>query len=781
MKKLFNVIAFCSLFLNSFCQLNMSAVGTLNYTQDLSDIWGYKHPTNGKEYALVGVYNGFSVVDISTPASPVEIYFENGVNSIWRDIKTWNGHAYVTTEGGDGLLIINLDDLPGTVTKTYYTGLNFPFTTAHNLYIDENGVAYIFGANYENGGAIMLDLTNDPLNPIELGVFDEYYLHDGVVRNDTLWGSAINDGVQLVIDVTDKTTPELIASWSTPSNFSHNCWFSDDGNFLYTTDEKPFAYIGSYDVSDLNNVKEVDRWQSNPGTGTIPHNVHFYDNYIITSYYADGVTICDVTRPDIVVEVGNYDTSPLYAGNDAGGFHGCWGVYPWLPSGLIIAADIENGLYVLQPNYTRASYLVGKVNDLVCGTELKDVKVEILSTNAEKYTDISGNYKTGFAGSGTYDVRFSKTGYDTQTISNVVFTEGEMVELNVDLNSTQIVSITGNISGNMQGAHVIFVNNQNKYQLMSDVNGNFAACNILSGTYDIHVSKWGYITLCEENVTVDNSNNQFNFTLVSGYYDDFYTDNNWVVSGNASAGIWERGKPIGTFYFGQPSNPGSDVSEDCLDFAYVTGNGGGGAGEDDIDNGSTILTSPVLNFPASIKTANLTYYSWFFNAGGSSTPNDSLIVRVHNGITSAVLDIVTVNSPNNSSWVKKEFNLQDYITLSTNITISFEAKDDEPGHLVEAGLDMFQVMYTISSVEEWSQNNIIFKVYPNPFQSTIQIDTDGKTYILEAFDVTGKLIYQDKLSNSNQQISFHDWENGLYLLKLSDEKGDFSIQKITKQ
>ena len=40
-----------------------------------------------------------------------------------------------------------------------------------------------------------------------------------------------------------------------------------------------------------------------------------------------------------------------------------WGVYPWLPSGLIIASDIEEGLYVLQPNYVRGAYLEGSIRD----------------------------------------------------------------------------------------------------------------------------------------------------------------------------------------------------------------------------------------------------------------------------------------------------------------------------------------------------------------------------------------------------------------------------------
>ena len=165
------IILLVAIAVNGLAQLNTTELGNLSYSEDLSDIWGWVDGA-GTEYALVGVYDGFSVVDLSNVSSPTEVFFEAGVNSIWRDIKTWDNHAYVTTEGGDGLLIVDLSTLPGNtnLNATYFTGIIYPFETAHNLYIDENGVAYIFGADYGEGGAIMLDLTQDPMAPVELGV-----------------------------------------------------------------------------------------------------------------------------------------------------------------------------------------------------------------------------------------------------------------------------------------------------------------------------------------------------------------------------------------------------------------------------------------------------------------------------------------------------------------------------------------------------------------------------------------------------------------------------------
>jgi choice-of-anchor B domain-containing protein len=326
----------------------MDLVGNLPYSQGTNDIWGYADGSS--EYALVGTVTGFSVVDVTNPSNPIELFFIEGSSSTWRDIKTWGKYAYVTTEAEDGLLIVDLSDLSG---QTYVYTQEF-FLTSHNIYIDENGYAYIFGADTGNGGAIILDLTIDPMNPTIAGIFDDYYLHDGMVRGDTLWGSAIYAGVFSVIDVSDKSNPSIMSSYPTSCQFTHNAWISDDNNYLFTTDETSGCYIGSYDVSDIYNIQEIDLVQEWTGDGAygqqeevIPHNTHVFGDYLVTSYYTSGVTIIDASDPFNLIEVAYYDTSP----SSGGSFDGCWGAYPYLPSGLILATDQQEGLFVLHTPY----------------------------------------------------------------------------------------------------------------------------------------------------------------------------------------------------------------------------------------------------------------------------------------------------------------------------------------------------------------------------------------------------------------------------------------------
>ena len=44
-----------------------------------------------------------------------------------------------------------------------------------------------------------------------------------------------------------------------------------------------------------------------------------------------------------------YDT---FENTEYDGYNGCWGAYPFLPSGNLLASDIQNGLFVLQYDTT---------------------------------------------------------------------------------------------------------------------------------------------------------------------------------------------------------------------------------------------------------------------------------------------------------------------------------------------------------------------------------------------------------------------------------------------
>lgn len=507
MKRIYLLIVFCFIYFQSFCQLNIQFRSQLTYPGiSLANIWGYVDSL-GNEYALVGTSTGVSIVDVTNANQPVQVYTVVGTTSQWREIKTWGKYAYVTTEGCClGLQIIDLSNLPGPVTSSYWTGsgaIAGLLQRSHSLHID-NGYLYLNGSNLFGGACIIASLSN-PTNPAYMSntslnfTGNIRYVHDCYVRNDTLFGANIYAGMFTIINVANKSTPVLINTQNTTNNFTHNCWLTDDGRTLLTTDETSNSYLTAYDISNPANITYLDKVQSNPGSSSIVHNTYVLNDYAINSWYKDGLTIVDVSRPQNLIITGNYDTYTQGSGN---GFSGCWGVYPYLPSGNIIASDINNGLFVLTPTYVRACYLEGNVINSCTGTGLSAVTVHITGGTTDAST-ITGSYKTGMAVSGNYTVTFSKTGYNNAVFNNVSLTNGVITNLNVAL-----VPINGISSVNPVVTDVL-CNGQFTGQILtsptggvlpltyswSDGSTNQSLISVAAGTYTVTVTDAGGCTL----------------------------------------------------------------------------------------------------------------------------------------------------------------------------------------------------------------------------------------------------------------------------------------------
>jgi choice-of-anchor B domain-containing protein len=764
-------------------QLNVTFRSNLPYNgASLANIGGYVDSL-GNEYALVGYEFGLSIVDVTDPANPVIVETVPGSTSNWREVKTWQNYAYVTTEGCcDGLQIINLGYLPDSVQVKYWKGTGAianQLNTIHALHVD-NGYAYLYGSDLFSGAAVIADLA-DPWNPVYTGHTPGTYIHDGYVRNDTLWAGHIYDGYFAAFDVSNKANPILLNTQSTPGQFTHNTWLNDQGNVLFTTDEVNSSYLTSYDISDLGNIQELQRLQLTPGSGSIVHNTHTLDDYEIVSWYKDGIAIVDVSRPDNMIITGHYDT---YTQGTGSGFDGCWGVYPYLPSGNIVASDMSNGLYVLTPTYIRGCYLEGTITDSVSGVPLNGATLTIVNQNITQQSNISGVYKTGLATAGTYDVLVSKAGYNSKTITGVALANGVLTVLDVQLSSLPTISVTGTVTVVSNGqpvdnAIVHIVNSQFDVQTTTDASGNFTVANFYAGTYDIQVGKWGYHTECltAQNLT---GASPVTVTLQEGYYDDFTLDFGWTISGT-SPNAWERGEPVGTSNQGTPANPNSDVSSDCEGIAFVTDNGGGSVSDHDIDNGDCILTSPI--FDATLTTnPHVNYYRWFFNGSTfSGQPDDTLKVILTNGITSAVIESVNPSSANNSTWVFSSKRIADFIIPTATMQLRVEIGDPGPIlNLLEGGFDKFEIV-SVVGVNSPSADAAVLQALPNPFTNTVTLNwkTATEAQQLEVTDLSGRVVYSEKLSgNAGSVTTGESWPAGIYIAVIVSENQAYFTKLI---
>jgi len=693
--KLFAVILLTlfgsTIMLNGQNQINL--LDNLTYPgKTLNDIWGYS--SGGSEYALVGLTDGFSVVDVTNPNNAIQVQSQNGINSTWRDIKTYGNYAYVSNESGNGVRVYDLSGLPGSMTDNFWTGNNgVSFSTAHNLFIDEFGFLYVFGANYQSGGAIMADLNANPTNPPVVGVYNTRYCHDGFARNNILYTAEINNGIFSIVDVSNKSNTTVLATQSTTNNFTHNTWLSDDGSHLFTTDETGGSEVGSYDISNLNNIQRVDGNFSSPSSGTVPHNTHVLDDCLITSWYTDGVTVVDARVPSILVEVGYYDTYPQGSG---GSFGGCWGAYPFLPSGNILASDQSNGLFVVEAGCPCAVRLTGTITDAASGNPINNATVTFSGQSiANTTTNFTGYYGTGTPNAGNYTVTFNAPGYAPQTIT-VNMTNCATVDQDVQLALQGACSQTGQVTdtnGNPVSGATLFFDDGAGFTATATTNGsgNYTANLTTNTSFSGYAGKWGYITEAISNVQACGN---LNITLEVGYCDDFATDLGWTTNNNgASTGLWELGVPIGTdFNSTNDSNPGQDVTNDLGNQCYITGNGGGGAGNDDIDGGEVQLISPVFDL-STYSDPYIDYDRWFFNDGGDGNPNDQFVIEISNNGGGSYTNVETITDGNQESqWVNNNFRVLNYVSLTNNMRMRFRASDTGAGHLVEAGLDDFCVI-----------------------------------------------------------------------------------------
>lgn len=333
------------------------------YGIQYSGCWGIA--VNGREYAVLGGAAHVLFFDITEPTQPELIgKFEGtATNTAWREYKSYKNRIYgVSDFSSEGLMIFDMSQAPDTIVRTYYS--NEFFGSAHTITLDTaSGRIYLNGTDVMSNGLVVLDVSQNPDQPVFLSAvsLDGGYIHDSYVRNDTVYASSGNDGYY-IYDFTDPLNPDVLANIAT-GGYNHNSWLNPEGTYAYYTEEIPDGRpVQIIDLQNLANSEiEVagsflDRFStptSSPFHDAIPHNIYIRDHLLFNSQYEDGLVVYDISDPVAPVLVGHYDTHPQNA--QYNGYRGNWGSYPWLPSGTIITGDMQNGLQLLQLNWSPVS------------------------------------------------------------------------------------------------------------------------------------------------------------------------------------------------------------------------------------------------------------------------------------------------------------------------------------------------------------------------------------------------------------------------------------------
>lgn len=320
-------------------------VSTIWYDNTYNEVWGFVQ--DGREYAVIGSTAGTHIFDVTDPYNVDTADFipgaAQGTNIVHRDFHDYNGYLYIVSdEGNSTLQIIDLSYLPDSAFVVYDS--DALFARSHNIFIDTaTARLYTCGGNNNNG--IRVFSLADPVNPVELvNFFTSETAHDIYVRNDTAFMNNGTSGL-FIYDFTNVTNPQLIGSLTTypDQGYNHSGWLSKDGNVYAFADETWGMDLKICAVSDLMDITVLSQLNSEVDSSSIAHNLIFKDNYLFVSYYYDGLQIFDISDPYNPVKTGYYDTYPLANGLS---YKGNWGVYPSLPSGIVLISDMQSGLFV---------------------------------------------------------------------------------------------------------------------------------------------------------------------------------------------------------------------------------------------------------------------------------------------------------------------------------------------------------------------------------------------------------------------------------------------------
>jgi choice-of-anchor B domain-containing protein len=616
-----------------------------------NDCWGYVSPS-GREYAIMGERGRTRFIEITDPRNPVVVGEVSHPNCTWSDMKTYSHYAYVVTECGSNVQIVDMGQIDSGVVSLIGT---FGPGSSHNVAIDtDSGFLYTLGSS---GGATttVWDLSN-PASPARVGSgsLTVNYQHDAQIVTYTsgpyagkqiLFGASEGRGLQ-IYDVTNKNSPVLLAQRSYPNvSYCHQGWLSEDRRYFYINDELDEVNHGLphrtiiFEVSDLANPRYVGFFSS--GLPHTDHNLYVKGDFIYEANYRGGLQIFDACDPENPVMVGYIDTVP---GSNAAGFEGAWSTYPYFPSGIVIVNDTVSGLFIVDVTEAISGegpltfdYPVGRPEliDPAGGTSLSvDIsgcRAQPNPATATLHYDDGGGFLTApmnHLGGGVFEAVFPKTNC------------GSPVAYYVSIESAGGVVHTSPSEG---------------------------------------PGRPFFATSASD--------------IVTFFHDDFSSDKGWKVGAiddDAVRGIWNRMMPEQTSTGAGIAQPGFTPTGTAC---YVTdGRAGSSAGAWDVDEGKTTVFSPIFDLDG--KDPIVGYYRWYSNHAGANPHNDIFVVDVSNdgGETWSNVETVGPDGPEaRGDWYYTEHTLSAIITPTNEVQFRFVASDYDPQALVEACIDDFRI------------------------------------------------------------------------------------------
>jgi hypothetical protein len=261
------------------------------YTRGVAVSGSYAYVTNGN----FGVDDGLRVIDVSTPASPIEVGFldTSGPNGV----AVSGGYAYVA-DNGAGLRVIDVSDPTGPSEVSI---LDTP-GWAHEAAVS-GSQAYVAS---DHDGLWVIDVSG-PSNPFEVGYLDFEGPAQGVaVSGSYAYVAAHGEGL-LVIDVSTPESPSKVGSVDT---LGYAWDVAVSGSYAYVTNSNDGLCDGLWviDVSIPASPTEVGFFEILGDAQDVAVSGSYA--YVTNSNegFYDGLWVIDVATPASPIGVGFFDT-----------------------------------------------------------------------------------------------------------------------------------------------------------------------------------------------------------------------------------------------------------------------------------------------------------------------------------------------------------------------------------------------------------------------------------------------------------------------------------------
>ena len=365
-----------------------------------SGCWGWYQSNKNKEYAISGSKSGTYFIDVTNPTTAsVSAFVPGKKGCTWREMKTYKNYCYIISSDSkpNRFQIVDMQYLPDSVKIIHDS--NILFEVGHTIWID-NDKMYIGLTTFQNGySPLTVWSLATPTAPVLLQRVETqisnniiHDAHDMYARNDTIYVSAGWQGLAILKHTQPRDTLIQIGSYTGYpfAGYNHSSMITQNGKYLMFCDEVPSSLpIHMVDIQNMQNIQPVLNFQ--PAPFTTPHNPYIKGNqFAIVSCYQDGLFIYDISQPNKINTVGYFDTYPQGGQNvnnyGQGAYAGNWGAYPYLPSGIIVANDMQNGLFVLNASAAFTTTVKNPVNAVsVNEKSINENKIRVYPNPAQNH------------------------------------------------------------------------------------------------------------------------------------------------------------------------------------------------------------------------------------------------------------------------------------------------------------------------------------------------------------------------------------------------------------